>query len=68
MVSKLNTERCASKDIGTKGVNCEILHRLERGSLKRKTQYILVVGLGALQMVSEPDTERCASDGQGGGL
>ena len=33
MVSKPNTERCASKDIGpSRGLDCEISHRLERGT------------------------------------
>ena len=33
MVSKPNTERCASEDVGpTRGVDCEIPHRLENGA------------------------------------
>ena len=33
MVSELDTGRCASEDVGSpKGVDCEIPHRLERGT------------------------------------
>ena len=33
MVLELDTEWCASEDTGSsRGVDCEILHRLERGS------------------------------------
>ena len=38
MISELDTERCASEDVGYPwGVDCEISHQLERG-----TKYSLV--------------------------
>ena len=37
MISELGTERCASKDSEPrKGVDCEILYRLERGMIARR--------------------------------
>ena len=32
MVSEPDTEQCVSEDVGPKGVDCEIPHRLERGT------------------------------------
>ena len=33
MILELDTERCVSEDVGpSRGVDCEILHRLERGT------------------------------------
>ena len=71
MVSKSDTEWCASKDAGLKRVDCEIPHRLERRMrltvIRNGSKWTISAsnGLELLQMVSKPNTEWCTSEDAG---